>query len=585
MPDETSDRGLAPRGARRVCLIAAENDALPGAKVGGVGDVLRDVPRALAEAGAAVTVLVPSYGTLHALPGATRRAVHTTLFRGLPNRVEVWSVAAAARARAGVPGPAGDAADDDGPESVPGAGPSEVAARLHRLAARPGEVDTLVLHHPDFAACGAGRVYCDDPPGRPFATDASKFALFCAAALDGLLAGIAGDVDVLHLHDWHAGVAAALREFDPAYAPLRAARLVFSIHNLALQGVRPFAGDASALESWFPHLDYELEALVDPRWSDCVNPVAAGIRLADRVHTVSPTYASEIVRPNEPARGFHGGEGLEADLGRAAGDGRLVGILNGIDYPAGDVPGPAGVPDPDPDRAWRRLAAALADDLLTSLAGGPVDAALRAVDYVAHRRLVDAARAPRPRHLLVSVGRLVDQKMAILLEPLEDGRPALAHLLERHADDALVVLVGSGDPGLETVCAGLAARHPNLVFVARYAAPLAERLFEAGDLFLMPSSFEPCGISQLLAMRSGQPCLVHAVGGLVDTVVDDVDGFVFDGDSRPAQARNLLRRLDAAIRLRADSPQAWTAIRETARSRRFDWASVARRYLGELYAA
>ena len=574
MPAGTSDRGPVPAlggaPARRVCLIAAENDALPGAKVGGIGDVLRDVPRALAEAGAAVTVLMPSYGTLHASPGATRRAVWTTRFRGLPARVEAWSVAVAAGARAGVPGPAGAPGPD-------------------RPVARAGEVDTLVLHHPDFAACGAGRVYCDDPPGRPFATDASKFALFCAAALDGLLAGIAGDVDVLHLHDWHAGVAAALREFDPAYAPLREARLVFSVHNLALQGVRPFAHDASALESWFPHLDYELDALVDPRWSDCVNPVAAGIRLADRVHTVSPTYAAEILRPNDPARGFHGGEGLEADLGRAAGSGRLVGILNGIDYPAGDAARPTDDPDPDPDanpdRAWRRLAAALADDLLTGLAGDPVGAPLRAVDYVAHRRLVDAAGGPRPRHLVTSVGRLVEQKVAILLEPLEDGRPALAHLLERHADDALVVLVGSGDPALETACAGLAARHPNLVFVARYAARLADRLFEAGDLFLMPSSFEPCGISQLLAMRAGQPCLVHAVGGLVDTVVDDVDGFVFDGDSRPAQARNLLRRLDAAIRLRADSPEAWAMIRETARARRFDWGSAARRYLDELYAA
>lgn len=511
-------------------MLAAENDLIPDGKVGGVGDVIRDLPPALAREGADVVVLVPAYGVFHERRDAHRVRAFSVPFADALERVELYEL---------------------------------------RSLSTPG-VTQYVLHHPLFALGGAGRIYCDDPPGRPFSRDASKFALFSIAALVAIRDGHVGAVDVLHLHDWHVGLAAVLLEFDPAFAALDELRTVFGIHNLALQGIRPLGGDVSSLERWFPRLRVDAARVADPRWSDCVNPMAAGIRLADRVHTVSPTYAREIVRPNDAAHGFHGGEGLEADLARVAEAGRLAGILNGI-----------ADEEPPPPLDWPALPHALGDALLATLGG---DGALPAADYLAGRRLARWSEGERPAHLLTVVGRLTGQKVALLLHRRPDGRRVLDALLERlAARDGVLVVLGTGDEALEHDCQRVAAAHPNLVFVRRYSPRLAELLFANGDLLLMPSSFEPCGISQMLAMRAGQPPLAHAVGGLADTVEDGVDGFVFGGDSMHAQGEALLARLDDALALRENEPGRWRELVAGARARRFPWRDSARRYLEELY--
>jgi len=533
----------------RVCMVAAENDALPGAKVGGMGDVLRDVPAALSAEGVEVTVVLPSYGFLSRLPGAAALGNLTVRFGQGHRRVEAFTL----------------------PD------PTAPAVRL------------VILHDPLFAPCGEGRIYCDDPSDAPFATDASKYALFGAALAELLGSEMLPRQDVLHLHDWHSAFVAILRSFDPQHERLRDARLVYSIHNLALQGIRPFEGHASSLMRWYPWLTGNRALLADPRWPDCVNPTAAAIRLADRVHAVSPNYAREIVEPNDAGRGFHGGEGLEADLSEAAATGRLIGILNGIAYPDTAVPTRGSRPGHEPSvpvrgdagTTWRRWMRSVAEALLATLG---YEGQLRAVDYIAHQRALDWSVSPRPKHVLTSVGRLVAQKAALLLTPLEDGRAALEHLLDRHADDGVLVLVGAGDPALERAVQGIAARCPNLLFINRYAADIADSLYQRGDLFLMPSSFEPCGTSQMLAMRAGQPCLVHAVGGLVDTVGDGVDGFHFSGTSRSAQAEAMIAGLDAALHKRSDDT-GWRQIVDTAAQRRFDWQTSARRYLTELYCS
>ena len=99
-----------------------------------------------------------------------------------------------------------------------------------------------VLDHPLFSPCGKGRIYCDDPAGRPFATDAGKFALFCIAAAEAIVEAAFGKIDVLHLHDWHSAFLLILRQYNPVYKALKPMRCVFTIHNLALQGIRPFSG-------------------------------------------------------------------------------------------------------------------------------------------------------------------------------------------------------------------------------------------------------------------------------------------------------------------------------------------------------
>ena len=146
----------------------------------------------------------------------------------------------------------------------------------------------------------AGRIYCNDPPERPFASDASKFALFGAAGCQLLAEDRLGKVDVIHLHDWHAAFAAMLIRSDPRYALLGDARLVVTIHNLAMQGIRPFARDDSSLDAWFPGLKFDRKAIADPRYPNCFNPLRAAINLCDKVHTVSPAYAREIRKSINP---------------------------------------------------------------------------------------------------------------------------------------------------------------------------------------------------------------------------------------------------------------------------------------------
>ncbi len=100
----------------------------------------------------------------------------------------------------------------------------------------------------------------------------------------------------------------------------------------------------------------------------------------------------------------------------------------------------------------------------------------------------------------------------------------------------------------------------------------------------MPSSFEPCGISQMLAMRQGQPCLAHAVGGLCDTIQDNVDGFLFSGDSLESQSTALQKRLESVLSMREKKPDTFCKIAAQARLQRFEWHDSATRYLSELYS-
>ncbi|KGE02623.1 glycogen synthase [Pseudohaliea rubra] len=502
-----------------ILMLAAEDGALPGGKVGGMGDVLRDIPPALAALGHRVTVLTPGYGRLSRLPGAREVGMMAVPFGGRSERLGLFE--------------------------LPARGPG-------------GAVRQLLLEHPAFA----GPVYCNDPPERPFATDASKFALFCAGAVRGLLEGELPMPDVVHLHDWHMGTFALLSQAQPRLAGLRR---VCTIHNLAMQGIRPLRADSSSLGAWFPGL-VPLPAAIDPRYPDCYNPLRAAIGLCEALHTVSPTYAREIC---DPASGL--GEGLQRDLAVARDAGRLHGILNGCDYP-GQPPALL------PHAAFFALAGREVERWLAA------DAVTRAAHVLALRRIDERRAAPAaPARLLTIVGRLTAQKVGMLAAGLEDGRPVLDHLLEQLRDDELLVVLGSGDAGLERFFNEAQARSDRLLFLCGYSEALSEQLYRAGELFLMPSSFEPCGIAQLLAMRAGQPCLVHHTGGLADTVRDGVNGFAFAGETEAERLRQLLARFRDALRLLRNHPRKRDALREAARAVRFPWADAARAYVERLY--
>ena len=508
----------------KICMIAAENGAIPGAKVGGLGDVIRDIPRALAALGHEVEVIMPAYGRFAAESGAAPEASIRADFCGQSCELAV--------------------------------------ARLEY-----GGLRCWLLDHPLFAQ--AGRIYCNDPPGRPFATDASKFALFCAGAGALLCSGRLGEPDVIHLHDWHTALVALLARCDPAFHPIADTRLVFSIHNLAMQGIRPFADDESSLETWFPELEYDREAIIDPRYGDCFNPLRCAINLCDRVHTVSPTYAREIRRASRFEAGFHGGEGLEGDLGRAHRQRRLSGILNGCDYSA-DAPTPPTV-EQFIDEANGQLLAWMA-----------ADAQVDNSHLTALETLLRWRRQP-PRHWLTAISRLTPQKVALFQVQMENGASCLENLLSELPPDHALVLLGSGDAEIEDFLTEAAAAHENFLFLKGYSESLSESMYGLGELFLMPSSFEPCGIGQMLAMRAGQPCLAHRVGGLKDTIANNIDGFSFTGRDPAHQAAAFLRKLRQALKLKHRTPRQWQAIRKAAATRRFDWEDSAREYCELLY--
>lgn len=516
---------------KHIIMIAAENDALPGGKVGGIGDVVRDVPPVLAAKGYRVTVITPAYGVFAQLPGARRLTTIEVPFFGANQQLGLYQ--------------------------VPGKKPVE-------------GVEHWVLDHSLFAAGGRGKIYCDDPPHRPFATDANKFALFCRAAAELIIQKQGSMPAVIHLHDWHAALFFLLRRYHPAYERLRSVRCVHTIHNLALQGIRPLAGDSSSLEAWYPGLPYEHSVAADPRWPGCVNAMAIAIRLADAVHAVSPSYAEEILRPSSvETNGYHGGEGLEGELNRAKQQGRLFGILNGCEYP--DPPTPA--------TRWPDLLDMMRAAVLRWT--GEQDQ-VSSSHMIAHARLSKLTKRP-PNFVMTSVGRITVQKMRLLGVKLANGRFALEALLEAQGNRGILILLGSGDTDYEKFLTRIAGNYSNFIFLRGYSDPVAQGLYNSGDLFLMPSSFEPCGISQMLAMQAGQPCLVHQVGGLKDTVKPEVNGFGFSGNSLQNQASNMVTCLQDALALHKNKSKQWQAIASAAEDERFRWEDSVDAYLRNLY--
>jgi starch synthase len=428
-------------------------------------------------------------------------------------------------------------------------------------------VRNVVFEHPYFSPNGPGQVYCSDEDGKPFATDANKFAFFSATAA-AWTNHLQEMPDVVHLHDWHAALYAVLRVGQPNLERLRDVRTVFTIHNLAYQGTRPLSGDASSLEAWFPNLEYDAAQVRDPVYADCINPMAAAIRLADKISTVSPSYAKEICKPSNLETGFFGGEGLEVELQAAQQDGRLVGILNGCFYngPKGRRPG------------WQRFIN-LATEQVDAWAAASSDGH---VHKIAQQRLQSLLKH-RPKTVLTSIGRLVEQKASLFFEPAADGRSSLDVILDGLDSGSVLIVLGSGEDRLEQKMLEVAERRSNLLFLCGYSETLAGPLYRLGDLFLMPSSFEPCGISQMLAMRAAQPCVVHGVGGLKDTVAHNRSGFVFSGDTPAIQASAFAETVAQALDTKINKNDDWQAICIRAASARFSWPKSAQQTIELLY--
>ena len=418
-------------------------------------------------------------------------------------------------------------------------GPGETVARFDDLfggaadviAARAGGLDVLVIDAPHLYDRPGGPY--SGPDGIDWPDNAHRFATLGKVAAEiGLGATGLPRADVVHMHDWQAGLAAAYL----AYADRPRPGMVATIHNIAFQG-------------WFPPaifgslgLPAHAMAMEGVEYYGGVGYLKAALNFADRVTTVSPTYASEILEPD-------GGVGLDGLLrARAA---VVSGVLNGIDTQ---------VWDPETDE---RIPARFSAGALEGRAQNK--RALR-------ERFGLAAEADRLTFGVVS--RLSSQKG---LDLLAEAVPTLLSL------DADLALIGAGEVWLEERFRTLAAINPGRVgcFVG-YDEGLAHLMQAGADAILVPSRFEPCGLTQLCALRYGAVPVVARVGGLADTVIDANPAAMGPGVATGVQFSPVCQSaLEAALRrtaaLWADR-DAWARLQANGMASDVSWNASAGAY-------
>ena len=475
----------------RIDVLSVASEVYPLVKTGGLADVVAALPKALKPLDVRVRTLVPGY------PAVMAGLKAASVVRELPD---------------GIGGP----------------------ARL--MAGKAAGLDLFVLDAPQLYDRPGGPYAGSD--GRDFADNAVRFAALArvgASLGQGLVPR--WKPDIVHTHDWQAGLTAAYLTYDAAPRP----GVVATVHNLAFQG--QFA------RTLLPALGLPDSAFTADgvEYYGDIGFLKAAVRLADRVTTVSPTYAAEICSPQW-------GMGMDGLLrGRSE---RLSGILNGIDT---EVWNPATDP---------ALAARYEADTLEARAANK--AALQA-----QLHLDPDPQAP----LFGVVSRLSWQKGLDLL---------LAALPTLLAAGGQLALLGSDDPGLEAGFLRVMQANPGRIACAFvYDEARAHQIQAGADAILVPSRFEPCGLTQLCALRYGAVPVVARVGGLADTVVDATPMALAAGAATGVQFAPVeTPMLERAIRHTVDlyrQPAVWTRLQRNAMACDVSWDQSARRYAA-LYA-
>jgi starch synthase len=467
-------------------LLFLSSEVAPYSKSGGLGDVAGSLPAAMAALGHEVKVLSPLYRSVSRLglgPASEPLAIHFPF--------------------------------------------GAVEATFREAAVEPGLTQVFV----DIPASFDRATYYG------FGDDDLRFAGYTMAALSwAQRSGF--EADVVWCHDWQTGLAPLALRTGYGHAPLGRARTIFTIHNLAYQGNFPRQAMETLGIPWSHFTPDGVEF-----WGQ-LGFLKAGLRYADLLTTVSPSYAREIQTPE-------GGMGLDGLLRSRAS--RLSGVLNGVDT-----------------REWNP-----ATDVLLPARFSALDLAGRS----ANRAALLAAfglDAPGPGFPLFGVvGRMVDQKGADLMQS------ALPAFLEQGAG---VVVLGSGEADIVERWKALQQRFPRRLGLRLGFDNALAHLIEAGsDFFLMPSRFEPCGLNQMYSLLYGSVPVVRAVGGLQDTVTDvqvpDGTGIVFGPPTVPALVQALLRAVELYR-----SPSQLRAVQARGMARDLSWAAAAKAYQALLEA-
>ncbi|NMO95922.1 glycogen synthase GlgA [Paenibacillus lemnae] len=365
--------------------------------------------------------------------------------------------------------------------------------------------------------------------------DGERFSFFNRAVLD-ILPLIDFQPDVIHCHDWHTGMIPLLLEADYRYQEFyEDIRTVFTIHNLLYQGVFPYEVlvDTLGLHSRYFHAD-------GVEYYGNVNFLKAGIVYSDHVTTVSPTYAREI----QTSYYGYGLDGLLSSQGN-----KLSGIVNGIDTKSYN-------PSSDP-----HLAVKYRSNLAKKVKN----------KQELQKELGLPVKSQVP--MMAMVTRLVDSK----------GLDLVVRILDEllYYDDIQFVILGTGEASYEHWFREAANRHQDKCSAQiLFNEPLSRRVYAASDLFLMPSKFEPCGISQLLALRYGSIPIVRETGGLNDTVhaynefTREGNGFSFSSYNAH-DMMNTIRRAESIYR----QPEHWKQLTKNAMSGDYSWLVSAKQYM------
>jgi starch synthase len=472
----------------KVAIVAAE--MTPYAKVGGLADVIGALPAALAQRGAQVSVILPGYKT------ALEKLKTERIAQGRAVKV----------------------------------GTEPIKFGVLR-ASGTGAVSMFLIENEKYF--GRDGVYGEK--GADYPDNLARFIFFGRAAAQVL--GDQVEPDVIHAHDWHASVLPIVIRADPALQPAFANTVsVFTIHNLAFQGI-------------YPRADYELLNLAPGYFSidgleffGRMNLMKGAIMLADAASTVSPTYAREVT--TGPELGF----GLEGVL-RARGD-RFVGILNGADY-----------------NEWNPAT----DTFVAARYSASDYSRNKAICTRELRKIADFPVVDR-RPLVGMVTRMTPQKGFDLLSDALDAIMAV---------DLQLVILGSGDSATEKRFKQAEQHYRDkLRVIIGFDNPVAHKVQAGCDMFLMPSRFEPCGLTQMYALKYGTAPVVRSTGGLADTVREfdpqtgTGDGFVFARYEPDAIVGALARAVSVFNR-----PELWQRLVQNCFAADFSWNHAAESYL------
>ncbi len=458
--------------------VAAE--CTPFVKIGGLADVVGSLPQALTTSTNRAAVVLPLYDQkqLQLLTHVSSRSA-TLDFAGIPTKVTV-----------------------------------------HQGRRSGAAVDYYFVQHPLFQR--------QSPYSSDIEADIELFSFFSYCVIE-LVGSLLPRPDIIHCHDWHTGLIPTLidnryqRETSWPTIPT-----VFTIHNLAHQGI----GSHRILPKIKLSPDNELALLEDYYDDSVLNILKVAILSANKVTTVSPTYAREIMNGSQDF-------GLASYLKRRKYD--FAGILNGIDTKTFDPAHDQLIYRRFTAKTWQQGKAANKSQLRTEL-GLP------------HNN----------QPLVALITRLTPQKGIDLLLPL---LPKLAQSMQ-------LIVLGQGDAPIEQAVSQLAKVYPEaIVFRPQLDLVLAQKIYAATDVLLMPSRFEPCGLGQMIAMRYGAVPIVRSTGGLKDSVGNNQTGFTFTTYSSAALLTSIRRALTVY-----QSPKRWYTVVNRCLRQDFSWARSAKQY-------